>query len=1168
MKLRIHTILLYFSFICLMNVSVGQALSGYLPKQGSYLAGPNVDLYWNLHTDAIDYAVELCPQSDFATGVISSPTVGVTNWTSPSLSSGDWYWRVIGNLPGGTQYSGIQHFTIFTPADNNNTSLWLDAGSGVVTDMGGLVQEWQDGSSNGYSLVQGNGSERPAVNPTALNGLPALSFSGAQFLEGGDILDIGSGNRAMLVVGKMNGGNQTFLSKSLYGSASSRYALTNISGQLYYIYVDIANRNISSSSVTTSYALYSGITDRLTSTNQLKVNQSVLGSSTITTSYNMNSAFRFLIGAYNDASDAGELLHLNGEISEMVFVDFADALEINDVNYYLRDKYSPPLDLGEDIYVQDRFCDTNLTATAGYTNILWSTTETTNTIAVNEGTYWVEGTDLFGFVHRDTIEVHYPEIPGPPTTGICAGSNVVWNADLGAGFTYVWSTAETTPNISVTSAGNYSVEVFDGYGCSRLSNTETFTIDNYATTAWLGNDTNLCIGNELYLQVGAAETVSYLWPDASSGPYYGVDTTGMYWVESTNVNGCVAQDTININILGNAPTAFFTTPDDCLGQTTSFSDASTPQGGDPLVSWDWDFGDSNTDNVSNTSNQYASNGMYVVTLDIVAQSGCGDRYIDTIFIYTPPTANYSFAGHCSADSVFFTDASTTGEGMLNAWSWDFGQPASGQNTSTIQDPGYLYNEVNSFSVELIVTDANGCQDTVTQTVNIDPSPESFFTVVDGCLDASLDVTNNATIGVPGFIVSYNWDFGDGTTSTSSNPNKTYATHGVYDVQLVTTSNLGCKDTVVQSVTIHALPVPNFTFSNECVGLPAIFTDISTVADGVIDSSRWIYDVFDTLYGNPNYYTFDTEIDHFVKLSTYSQWGCQKDTIKLVPVGPALNAAFTTLNGGSIVVGSPVQFFNSTTGGDSYLWDLGDLSTSTDSDPTHSYAEYLLDSTITVSMVASNTFGCSDTVFHSYLISRAMLDLEVQKLFLLEQNGYFDVAVQLHNKGTARIEGADLELRLQNGTVMMEYYPDTLYASQTQIYVLNSHPSAVFSDQDNQEGYACLKATPYTNPMLDEEDWTNNERCQNVEGTNPILIGPNPNPTDGIVELGVLLTQEGTVDLALYDERGRLVQMIYDGETLSKGYHLNALDLSVYGNGVYILRLVSDGFVSTKKLVKK
>lgn len=1160
-------LLTFFTFFLLTGFA--QELSGILPKYDSYVYYDTVPLSWNGHPDAIDYTVELSPVADFSAGVVSSGVLAGTSWTTGSLSYGKWYWHVIANSSGGPVIGDVETFTYWDPSQAQALSFWVHADAGLTLDGSDGVISWQDQSPNGYVLTQDTVTERPVLNPSSLNGQPSLMFNGGQFLEGGDILDVGVGSRSMFIVSAVNSNSSCVLSKSVLQGVDNRYTIQrSAGGNTLFYYQDFSGHLISTPSVYSNHSLYNALIDKSNFEINFHINNELIGSDIISGSWNMNSAFRFLLGANNQPGDTTEALYLNGSISEVIFSDIVDAMNSAHFNNYLRDKYIAPLDLGSDIYSNDRYCDTLLSATAGYTNLLWSTGETTPSISVGEGTYWVEGTDLFGFVQRDTIEVHYLEIPGPPTTGVCAGNNVIWNADLGPGFTYLWSTGETTPGITITSPGNYSVEVFDGYGCSRLSATETFYIDNYASTATLGNDTTLCVGNELYLQVGAAETVSYLWPDASTGPLYGVDTTGMYWVEATNSNGCVAQDTINITILGNAPDAFFNTPDDCLGQTTVFTDASTPQGGDPLVSWDWNFGDGNSDNVQNTSNAYVSNGMYVVTLDILAQSGCGDRYIDTVNIYIPPVANYSYSGHCSGDSVYFSDASTIGEGTLSAWNWNFGQPASSQNTSSLQDPAHLYDEVNTFDVELIVTDVNGCEDTLVQTLNLDPSPESLFSLNDGCIDASLDVTNNATIGAPGFIVSYAWDFGDGTTSNSSNPTKNYSSYGTYNVQLVTTSNLACTDTVIQAVTIHALPVPNFTFSNECVGLPALFTDVSTVADGNIDSTRWIYDVLDTLYGNPSSFVFATEGDHFVKLSTYSEFGCQKDTIKVVPVGPALNASFSTLNAGSIVVGSPVQFNNTSIGGDFYFWDLGDLTTSTDTDPTHSYVETLLDSTITVQLIAGNTFGCSDTTSQSYTISRAMLDLEVQKLFLLEVNGYFDVAVQLYNKGTARVEGADLELKLQNGTVMQEFYPDTLYAGQTQIYVLNSHPSAVFSDQDDQEGYACLKATPYTTPMLPEEDWTNNERCQNVEGTNPILIGPNPNPTNGIIELGVLLSDETNVDLALYDDRGRLVELIYDNELLAKGYHLTVLDLSAYGNGVYILRLISDGFVSTKKVIKK
>ena len=164
------------------------------------MSGPTIDLSWNGYPQALDYTVELSQAADFSTGVIASPALVVNNWTSPALSAGSWYWRVSANLPAGVASSSVYSFALFTPASNPNTSLWLDAGAGIVTDGGGLVQEWQDGSANGYTLTQSNGAERPAVNPSGLNGLPALSFSGSQFLEGGDILDIGLQSRGMFVV--------------------------------------------------------------------------------------------------------------------------------------------------------------------------------------------------------------------------------------------------------------------------------------------------------------------------------------------------------------------------------------------------------------------------------------------------------------------------------------------------------------------------------------------------------------------------------------------------------------------------------------------------------------------------------------------------------------------------------------------------------------------------------------------------------------------------------------------------------------------------------------------------------------------------------------------------------------------------------------------------------
>jgi hypothetical protein len=213
----------------------------------------------------------------------------------------------------------------------------------------------------------------------------------------------------------------------------------------------------------------------------------------------------------------GSSFFLNGDIAEVIFYNrsLSDG-ERSQVENYLNDKYAPPVNLGKDTTLAN-FCPYTINAPTGYTSYLWSTGETTASISVaNEGGYWVQGVNLFGVVSKDTIQIHHPTIPPPLNTGICINQSNVWNADMGAGFTYLWSTAAITPSISITTPGTYSVQVTDGLGCTKTSDPFTFTIDTYSQTAFLGIDTNLCVGNLLTLQVGASETVSYLWPASTS----------------------------------------------------------------------------------------------------------------------------------------------------------------------------------------------------------------------------------------------------------------------------------------------------------------------------------------------------------------------------------------------------------------------------------------------------------------------------------------------------------------------------------------------------------------------------------------------------------------------------------------------------------------------------
>ncbi|HEU4662928.1 MAG TPA: PKD domain-containing protein [Dokdonella sp.] len=94
----------------------------------------------------------------------------------------------------------------------------------------------------------------------------------------------------------------------------------------------------------------------------------------------------------------------------------------------------------------------------------------------------------------------------------------------------------------------------------------------------------------------------------------------------------------------------------------------------------------------------------------------------------------------------------------------------------------------------------------------------------------------------GSIASRSWTFGDGGTSTATNPSHTYASAGTYSVSLTVTDNGGATNTRTSSVTVssgsNVPPVANFTFSTS--GLTASFTDSSTDSDGTIASRAWTF----------------------------------------------------------------------------------------------------------------------------------------------------------------------------------------------------------------------------------------------------------------------------------------------------------------------------------------
>jgi len=399
----------------------------------------------------------------------------------------------------------------------------------------------------------------------------------------------------------------------------------------------------------------------------------------------------------------------------------------------------------------------------------------------------------------------------------------------------------------------------------------------------------------------------------------------------------------------------------CAPESITFTDMSAP-GDAAIVSWRWDFGDGNTSTQQNPTNNYTNPGTYSVVLEVTDANGCEHRYTrnNLITILATMTVNFSAAPTfaCSYPATInFTDLSSGN--MLNSWSWDFGDG----NTSTQQNPTHTYTAPGSYTVALTVTNAGGCSKTTTKSnFLVVDDLHADFSVSDtsGCGNVNVNFSDESI--ADGVITSWNWDFGDGNTSTVQNTTHNYTTAGDYDVTLIVTTSKGCKDTIVYNDLIHVYPRPTVNFSADrtqgCENPFVVnFTETAT------EDASWLWDFGDgdtsTLQNPSHAYTMPGS--YGVRLTVTSANGCTRSRFKanyIVVTSPVADFSADVTRGCADLT---VQFNDESTSSDAvngWKWFFGDGDSSMLQNPLHTYTSV---GQFDVVLVIKTISGCYDTI---------------------------------------------------------------------------------------------------------------------------------------------------------------------------------------------------------------
>jgi gliding motility-associated-like protein len=275
---------------------------------------------------------------------------------------------------------------------------------------------------------------------------------------------------------------------------------------------------------------------------------------------------------------------------------------------------------------------------------------------------------------------------------------------------------------------------------------------------------------------------------------------------SLNNGGCQQQrDTLFVTIIP-APTTAFSYTSVCPGVAMQFTDLSTSVS--PIVTWNWNFGEpsssTNTSTVQNPTHSYATGGWYNVTLIVSSANGCPDTVVMPVYVYPQPVPAFTTNGFCLNDGTLFDDISTVDTGSVVSWQWNFGD----NTNATDSLPFHFYSQSGTWNVTLIVTSNFGCSDTISQPVLIHPSPTAAFTASPASAantQQQVQFTDQSFTN----IVTWEWNFGDSTNSTSQNPTHSWQYPGNFEITLVVTDNNGCTDTTIADYIISTPPdVPN------------------------------------------------------------------------------------------------------------------------------------------------------------------------------------------------------------------------------------------------------------------------------------------------------------------------------------------------------------------------
>ena len=474
--------------------------------------------------------------------------------------------------------------------------------------------------------------------------------------------------------------------------------------------------------------------------------------------------------------------------------------------------------------------DTAFLSANGATSYNWtagaSTTGINTAIAmpITTTTYTVTGTtNNCSNTAISTVTVNPHPVITVNSDTICQGQTTTLTA-TGA-TTYSWSSGYIGNPYTVTvNVTTFYTVTGTTNGCSTQALSTVYV--NPPAVVSVNVDT-ICPGQTATLT--AAGALTYLWNTGSTANPLVVSpaVTTTYTVIG-NPTGCPGTATSTVQVTNIIPVITANSPTICDGNSATL----TATGGTNYL---WSTGATTaTITVSPTT---------TTTYTVSTTNNCNNTASTSpvVTVSPKPIALFSTVDtiDCFPLCVPFTEASSVATGTITNWAWNFGDNTT---DNTQNPPLHCYSSFGNYTVTLNVTASDGCLDTLVRTdyIHVNPLPIAGFTFNPS--ETNLDNANIYFADHSQGASTYQWNFGDSTFSSLTDPTHTYTHPGTYTITQIVTTAQGCIDTILHYILINdnfAFYAPNCITPNDD-GINDVFLPTGTGWD-MGTYQLWIFD---------------------------------------------------------------------------------------------------------------------------------------------------------------------------------------------------------------------------------------------------------------------------------------------------------------------------------------